>query len=214
MASIMGFSELLLRRAYSPETARDMLDTIHRQATRLTGLLNELLDLARIEARAGKDFKFTRRDLGSLVRESVATALGGVERVGHMRVAEGLPEVNIDAAKLQQALLNILSNAVKYSPTGSDVDIDVEYIDDHVVARVTDHGIGMKPEEVARVFERFYRADPSGNIPGTGLGMSLVKEIVERHGGRVEIDSRHGQGTRVSLYLPAAEELVPEALAA
>lgn len=72
--------------------------------------------------------------------------------------------------------------------------------------RVTDHGIGMSPEQLARIFERFYRADPSGSIPGTGLGMSLVKEIVELQGGRVDIASTPGRGTTVTLWLPLARD--------
>jgi signal transduction histidine kinase len=100
----------------------------------------------------------------------------------------------------------VLSNAFKYSPAGGEVRLQtVAGTLDGMPAvgvRVSDQGIGMTPAQVARVFERFYRADPSGNIPGTGLGMSLVKEIVELQGGRVEMHSTPGVGSAVTLWLP------------
>ncbi|MDY0107021.1 MAG: sensor histidine kinase [Giesbergeria sp.] len=117
--------------------------------------------------------------------------------------------VNADRAKMHQALLNILSNAYKYSPQGGDV--VVRYCTQggadqpsRVGVEVQDHGIGLTAEQVPRVCERFYRADTSGQIPGTGLGMSIVKEIIELHGGDVEVHSQPGTGTTIRLWLPAA----------
>mgnify|MGYP001150917035 CR=1 FL=1 len=207
MASIMGFSELLLRRSYDADTVRDFLETIHRQSKRLTDLLNELLDLARIEARAGKDFKFSVQPLHTVLQETVRTVVAGGDRTVRLDIEGHLPLVRIDSAKIQQALLNVLSNAFKYSPEGGDVDVSLRREvafngQTRLKISIRDHGIGMTPEQTERVFERFFRADPSGNIPGTGLGMALVKEIVELHGGSVDIDSTFGEGTTVSLYLP------------
>ncbi len=214
MASIMGFSELLMMREFPPERTRDMLSTIHRQARRLTNLINELLDLARIEARQGKDFKLEHRALTPVVQDAVA-ALHIEEDRSRMRVhlPEKSPELNIDSAKLQQAVINLLSNAYKYSPNGGAIDISVVEgaVSDRgeVGIEVRDHGIGMTPEQTERVFERFFRADPSGNIPGTGLGMSLVKEIMDAHGGRVAVSSTYGEGTCVTLWLPLEREGLP-----
>ena len=111
-----------------------------------------------------------------------------------------------------QALRNELSNAYKYSPAGGAVRISLFSADAaagsglpaQVGIRVADHGLGMTPEQLARVCDRFYRADSSGNIPGTGLGMSIVKEIIELHGGQLLIESTIGAGTTVTLWLPAA----------
>ncbi|MET0335733.1 MAG: sensor histidine kinase, partial [Rhizobacter sp.] len=108
--------------------------------------------------------------------------------------------------------MNVLSNAIKYSPDGGQIVVDtlagtVREMP-AVGVRVRDYGIGMSPAQKARVFERFYRADPSGSIPGTGLGMSLVKEIVELHGGRVEIETELGCGTAVTMWYPLAREAV------
>ena len=214
MASIMGFAELLMMREFSPERTRDMLSTMHRQARRLTDLINELLDLARIEARQGKDFKLERRAVVPVVQDAVAALhIDGDRSRMRLQLPEVSPELDIDPAKLQQAVINLLSNAYKYSPNGGAIDISVLTRDGGGKAEigivVRDHGIGMTPEQTERVFERFFRADPSGNIPGTGLGMSLVKEIMDAHGGRVEVSSIYGDGTTVTLWLPLHVEAKP-----
>ena len=128
---------------------------------------------------------------------------------------QGLP-VRGDRKKLMQAVRNIVSNAYKYSPQGGLVSVSVLHDmarggrQARVGVRVQDHGMGMTPEQSARVFERFYRADASGNIPGTGLGMSLVKEIIELHGGTVDLQSEWGVGTSVTLWVPVtSSDLVP-----
>jgi len=214
LASIMGFSELLMMREYDEKRRRDMLETMHRQSKRLTNLLNELLDLARIEARQGKDFKRERQPLGKLLSEVLAAFLMPDDpRVVEADLPPGLPEVDVDRAKLQQALLNVLSNAYKYSPQGGAVRLDTVEGRRHgrraVGIRVGDQGMGMTQEQLSHLFERFWRADTTGHIPGTGLGMALVKEILELHGGAVEVASEYGKGTTITLWLPVAagEEL-------
>jgi PAS domain S-box-containing protein len=206
MVSIRGFSELLLRRKYNEDKRREMTETILRQSERLTGLLNELLDLARIEARAGKDFRMKVQPLGRVVEDTIAALL--LEKDGR-QVKVMLPAdpvfVSIDADKYSQALTNVVSNAYKYSPDGGSIELDLVHdTAGNAGIRVSDHGIGMTPEQLARAFERFFRADTSGNIPGTGLGLSLVKEIMEIHGGRVEMTSEYGRGSQVTLWLPVA----------
>jgi len=222
MASIMGFSELLLTRKFDETRSADLLETINRQSKRLTGLLNELLDLARIEARAGKDFKIERIPLRKLIDETVAALMiPGDERPVQMQLPAQLPDINADWAKMTQALTNILSNAYKYSPQGGDICLDVleqppgeGRRHPMIGIRVSDHGLGMTPEHTAMAFERFFRADDSGNIPGTGLGLSLVKEIVELHGGRVGLESALGEGTKITLWLPVSPAPTQAAAAA
>jgi signal transduction histidine kinase len=122
--------------------------------------------------------------------------------------AGGMPPVRADAAKLRQALTNVLGNAVKYSPKGGAVEIrcvtETRQGKPFVGIVITDNGIGMTAAQLARVGERFYRADTSGNIPGTGLGVTIVKEIVELHGGSLDVESMSGAGTTMTLWLPAA----------
>ena len=211
MASIFGFSELLLRRKYDEVTQKDLLGTINRQAGIMINLINELLDLARIEARAGKDFKFTVQPIAPIVENAVAALLVNNDpRRVNVNISENLPKVNVDAEKIGQSLMNVLSNAYKYSPKGGNIDLSVLCEEHNEVTeigiRVSDQGIGLTPAQLSRLFERFFRADPSGNIPGTGLGMCIVKEIIELHGGRVDVQSEKDVGTTVTLWLPTVRE--------
>jgi signal transduction histidine kinase len=221
MASIYGFTELLMSQEFDAATRRDLLATIHKQTEWLVNIINELLDLVRIESRRGKDFKIEPVALAPLLDEAVATA--GIDPARWPLSIDDaigtLPAALADAAKLRQALTNVLSNAAKYSPAGGAIEIHgaTRAREGHVLVgiSVTDHGIGMTPEQVARVGERFYRVDTSGMTPGTGLGMAIVKEIVELLGGQVEIVSSPGVGTSVTLWLPSIrrEEAPPVAVA-
>jgi PAS domain S-box-containing protein len=218
LASIMGFSELLLMREYDDKRRRDMLETMHRQSRRLTNLLNELLDLARIEARQGKDFNLERLPLGQLLADVLKAFLVPDDpRVVETNLPAILPSVEVDKAKLQQAMLNVLSNAYKYSPQGGAIRLETLEGRHHgrpsVGIRITDQGMGMTPEQLNHLFERFWRADTTGHIPGTGLGMALVKEIIEHHGGVVDVASEYGQGTAITLWLPVTTDAAEENLA-
>ena len=208
MVSIYGFVELLLIRKYPQERQADMLQTIHRQSKLLLKMINELLDLARIESRRGLDINIGSHRLDLLIDESVK---GLMLTDGARQVDVGaVPDVRvlIDPEKMQRALANLLSNAFKYSSDGGSVRLQckTQKANDKLfaVVQVCDDGIGMQPGELARAFERFYRADTSGNIPGTGLGLSLVKEIVELHQGRAELESTPGNGTTATLWIPLA----------
>jgi PAS domain S-box-containing protein len=210
MASVYGFSELLLSQEFSVEDQHEYLGIIYKQSNLMMSILNELLDLARIESRRGKDFQLMDIEVHGLLREVIAAHKTDNGRTPpSLSTTLGSFWVRGDHGKLIQAISNVLSNAYKYSPDGGSVDAFVleEASDDaeFVGIRVSDHGIGMTPSQLARVCERFYRADASGQIPGTGLGMSIVKEIVELHGGRVDIVSQPGQGTSMTMWLPKAK---------
>lgn len=210
MASVFGFTELLLQHKFAPEKERSFLEIIHRQAGQLVNLVNELLDLARIEARAGKDFKLAEHSLPPIIHSAIAEHLpAGDLRQVDLQLSARLPKVVVDPDKLQLALNNVITNAYKYSLGQGSITLST-HLRHHREERqvgitVSDQGIGMAPEQVARIFERFYRADTSGKIPGTGLGMSLVKEIMDIFLGSIEIHSRLGAGTSVTLWLPAAK---------
>ncbi len=217
MSSIYGFTELLLMRELGDDRRRDLLETVHRQTNLMISIVNELLDLARIEARRGKDFELQTIELCELVQAAVHDFQ---PPQGRARPEVSLPlhfpaQVFMDRGKLLQAVGNVLSNAYKYSPDGGPVHLRLwrgeapgRPGEAAFALTIIDRGIGMTPAQLARVSERFYRADASGNIPGTGLGMSIVKEIIEIQGGQVELASQPGEGTRVTLWLPAA--LLPE----
>lgn len=206
MVSIFGFTELLLKREFSVDRRTDMLQTIHRQSGLLVKMINELLDLARIESRRGLDLKIGEHALEELVKLSVRGLMRGEDE--RQVIVGEIPAVPvlIDPEKMQLALNNLLSNAFKYSPQGGDVTLTGRLVDSkegsYAVLEVRDQGIGMSPDQLRRAFERFYRADTTGNIPGTGLGLCLVKEIAELHGGRIELESRLGAGTMARMWIP------------
>lgn len=209
LASIIGFTELLMSQDYDAETRRDLVETIHRQSSNLAGLVNELLDLARIEVRAGKDFNIHVQALLPIIDTTVRHLMvPGDPRKITLRLAGSLPSAAVDAGKLEQALLNVLANAYKYSPQGGAIELATLTRQRtgglHVGIAVTDHGIGMNVDATARAGERFYRADNAGGIPGAGLGLSLVKEILDIHRGELQIESRPGEGATVTLWLPVA----------
>ncbi len=216
MASIYGFTELLLTQEFTEAERLDFLFTIFKQAELMVVIINELLDLARIEAQRGKDFKIVMLNLTDLVHEAVICFKPPDKRLSPVEpeAAKAL-WINADSNKLTQAFNNVLSNAYKYSPEGGSVEISYVSTAEGIQPpsgtsqaltgiRVTDQGIGMTPEQLSRVCERFYRANTTGKTPGTGLGMSIVKEIIELHGGELEISSRIGAGTSVTIWLPEA----------
>lgn len=211
LTSIQGFAELLLRRDIDADRRRQVLETIHGQTVRLAGIVNELLDVARFDARATRDAALVPQPLTPVVEQAVAQLL---VRNDPRRPLIDLPPlalspyVRIDRDRITQALTNLLSNAYKYSPQGGDITVTLRHRqlgeEAWVGIAVRDHGIGMSDSERKRMFERFYRAQPAGPIPGTGLGMSMVKKIMDVHGGDTEVVSAPGQGTEVTLWLPLA----------
>jgi signal transduction histidine kinase/HAMP domain-containing protein len=211
MASILGYAELLLAMDFTEAERHEFLSVIHRQAELLVSIINELLDLARIEARQGKDFVHEQLDLHELLNEVIAGWKVPDGRNAPAIIGNSGIWLQADRKKLMQALGNLVSNAYKYSPMGGEVNIELALypaendVPGRIFITVSDHGIGMTPEQQARVCERFYRADSSGKIPGSGLGMSIVKEIIELHGGGIEIASEIGKGTQVKLWLPIAK---------
>lgn len=211
LTSILGFSDLMLQHELPAEEQRELLQTIRDQSALLVNIINEMLDLSRIESRRGQDFK----PRACPVPEACRLAAASVHPPGDPRQVvqqheDGLLQVWSDPEKLHQVLVNLLSNAYKFSPEGGSIELRSRRAQrgDTPVAliEVQDQGIGMGPAELAHVFERFFRADKSGHIPGTGLGLSLVKQIVELSGGQIHLHSQPGQGTRVEITLPLAAD--------
>ncbi|MBE0597922.1 MAG: PocR ligand-binding domain-containing protein [Desulfuromonadales bacterium] len=213
LATIMGFTELLLRPnqdAFSPEEHREFLRTIYEKSEVLAAIIQDLLDLSRIRAGHLITLQKSPEDLVPLV----AKAVGAYREVSRKHLFTlDLPDapVNLllDAGKIGQVLENLLSNAVKFSPSGGTITISGHRTDGAFQLTIADEGIGMDPKQLARIFEKFYRADASTTAAsGLGLGMSIVKHIVEAHGGRIWVESEPGRGTRTHFTLPLEE--VPE----
>lgn len=207
MASIYGFIELMLTREMKPEKQKDLLGKVYRQCEVMISIINELLDLARIESQRGADFECRPIDLATVVEAVVSDFKPPSDRDAPLvSRPPGEILVRADQQKMCQAFLNVLSNAYKYSPQGGLVSVsfpvEVDAAGGHWSGiRVVDQGIGMTPEQLAHMGERFFRADKSGNIPGTGLGVSIVKELMELMGGRLDVSSELGKGTTMTLWL-------------
>jgi signal transduction histidine kinase len=209
LTSILGFTDTLLRRMPDEQDRQRYLEIIDEQARRLASLVNDFLDLQRIEE-GGLEFRQELIDMVGLLREQ--EALFAVHSPLHtltFRLPPGhtLP-VRGDPGRLAQVISNLLSNAIKYSPKGGEVELSGEGGGDTVRVRVRDHGIGIPAEQQARIFTKFFRGDAAERgIPGTGLGLTLAREIIEGHGGRIGFDSTTDRGSTFWIELPKATRI-------
>jgi len=207
LTSISGYAETMLNDRPDPETARRFVETILHNARRMQRLVDGLLDLSRIES-GGWQPAPEPVDVAQAAREAWAelgdrAAARGVELALEVDAA---PELHADPEAVRQVLGNLLENALRYSPPGGRITCRTRPADGGVTLAVADTGPGIAGEHLPRIFERFYRADPSRSREegGTGLGLAIVKHLVEAHGGRVWAESERGRGTVVSCWFPPA----------
>jgi two-component system phosphate regulon sensor histidine kinase PhoR len=207
ITAVRGFSETLLDGAMDdPGITKQFLQIIHDESERLTRLINELLELSKIES-GHTQFRHGRVDLVKLVERTVGRYQHQAEQSG-LTIATELPEraveLEADGDRVAQVLINLLGNAMAYTPAGGSVTVGVEDTGREVVLRVQDTGIGIPEEDLPRLFERFYRVDKARarRSGGTGLGLAIVKHIVEGHHGRVDVQSEVGAGSCFCVYLP------------
>jgi two-component system, OmpR family, phosphate regulon sensor histidine kinase PhoR len=195
-----------------PDRMRDRIAKIEVETGHIVQMVNELLDLSRIES-GGAVVHLDDVDLGALAAASTERLRLFAERQGVLLAVETggeLPPVRGDEARLGQVLVNLLHNAVKFSPTGGDVTVRVAVAGREVIASVEDRGVGIPKALLGRVFERFYKADRARvRGGGTGLGLSIARHVVEQHGGRIWVESEEGRGSTFSFALPIAEEPRP-----
>ena len=204
MAAVIGSARTLQARwrELRPEQREAFLAVIADETSRLSALVGDVLDTSRIEAGTFA-YRFGDVDLAAVVRESVAAAEIGQDEVTLTAVLPpGLPSVRGDAERLRQLVDNLISNAVKYSESGGEVQVGAQADDGHVVVRVCDSGPGIRPEHQAQIFEKFGRAGGSAK-PGTGLGLFLARSFAEAHGGSLDVESSPGEGAVFTLRLPA-----------
>jgi signal transduction histidine kinase len=211
LTSIRMLAETLsLGRSRKPEAQRLYLETIVNESERLTRLLNNVLDFSKIET-GRMAYRPAPASLPDVVRAAARAVQYPLNQEGftlNVSIENGLPEVRVDRDAIEQAILNLLSNAMKYSGDARTIDLSLLCRDGHAVIRVTDHGIGIDPRDQTRVFEKFYRVDSPENerVTGTGLGLALVAHIVKAHGGRIEVESTPGRGSTFSIYLRLESE--------
>lgn len=204
LTSIRGFCELLMRKL--DKEHQSSLEVIHRQSIAMAEIVTDLLDLARVEAEIGHDYLLQIRELGPILNRAVGDFAPEIDRQVIARIDDHLPKVRVDEKKVVQVVNNLLSNADKYSPQGSPIEIEsvVEHLDGRrwVGLRVRDFGIGMSADEQSKLFKRFFRANPAGPVRGTGLGMALVREIVDQHRGRIDVVSAPNRGSTFTVIFP------------
>jgi two-component system phosphate regulon sensor histidine kinase PhoR len=188
-----------------PARMRERIGKIQEETGHIVQMVNELLDLSRIES-GGAVVHLDDVDLGALAATSTERLRLFAERQGvelAVDVAEDLPRVRGDDARLGQVFLNLVHNAVKFSPNGGQVTISVADAGDELVASVRDQGVGIPRTAIARIFERFYKVDRARvRGGGTGLGLSIARHVVEQHGGRIWVESEEGSGSTFSFALP------------
>ncbi len=205
LTSIQGFSEiLLLRDNLSTKDRKKYLGYINKQAVGLANIISDLLDISRIES--GKGFTLSKQPCdGKKAIESIVPQFQAMTQrhVIQTDLLETPVSLMVDLEKMEQVLKNLLSNSIKYSPEGGDILVQTHMNHEYFTIRILDHGMGMTPEQVEKIFDKFYRADASNTaVEGTGLGMSIVKYIVEAHQGRIDVQSEINKGTSVEIHLP------------
>src|SRR5215467_337760 len=209
LTSIQGYAELLLEDERMDDEVRESLTIVKKNADRLLVMINDLLDLSRIEA-GRVDLHCTSLDLTCLISE-VARSLRPLIEAKRQRLrldlGDALPAVWADADRVTQILTNLISNAHKYTPVEGSITVAARRDDGFVRVDVSDSGIGLSPEDQAQLFTKFFRADDrSGQAGrGTGLGLVITRLLVELHGGRITLSSAPGKGSTFSFTLPAPE---------
>jgi PAS domain S-box-containing protein len=206
LTAMLGFTEFMLDNEVEIDKQREIIETIHKETERLNELIGNFLDMQRLKDNA---ISITKENLSVIDLINQGARLYSINK-GMCRIAvecpPDLPHVTGDSEKLHQVMINLLSNACKYSPPGSLITIGAKFDSGEVIVFVQDEGIGIPLEMREKVFEKFYRIDNSDRrmVGGTGLGLALVKDIVTAHGGRVWIESNSPSGSRVLFSIPVA----------
>jgi len=208
MTSIKGYTDLVYAGAAGPinQDQRRFLEIIKSNTDRLTALISDLLDISRVETGRVR-FEARPLQIGEVVAD-VVNVLAGQARFNSQtltyEVAGGLPDIMGDRDRLNQVLTNLVGNAIRYTPVGGEIEVRTYPVEGAVRVDVRDTGIGIDPEDMAHIFERFYRSDHPlvQEKRGTGLGLSIVKMFVEMHGGRIWVNSDPGKGSTFTFILP------------
>jgi len=207
LTALQGFSEILAVRRLPPEEVTRLAEVMRREARRLGRIVSDLLDLSRIERGLEPALCRVPLKLAPAIEATVDVFRQGTAT--HLITTEcepSLPVIDADPDALERVLTNLISNAIKYSPTGSAVHVGARALDGGVAIEVADAGRGIPVEALSRVFEPYYRVpDAAGAARGTGIGLAVVKALVEAHGGTVRVESAPALGTRVTVVLPSYE---------
>src|SRR5436853_2651036 len=211
LSLIRLYAETLeMGRLSSREKYQEYYAIIRKESERLTALINNILDFSRIEA-GKKEYDFRETDIGELAHNTLESYRYQIEQHGFTfqeEIPDDLPRIRIDREAIARSLLNLVNNALKYSPNEKYVGVKLYRDDGSVKLEVIDHGIGIPPGEQQKIFEKFYRVGNPlvHNTKGSGLGLSLVRHIVRAHGGEVSVESAPGRGSKFIIALPLSAE--------
>jgi signal transduction histidine kinase len=217
LALIRLYAETLeMGRLTNPEKPQEYYRIIREESERLTALINNILDFSRIEA-GRKEYEFRETNLAELVRNTLDSYRYQIEQHGfafQAQIAEDVPPMQVDREAIARSLLNLVNNAVKYSASEKFLGVKLYRDNGAVKIEVIDHGIGIPHSEQSKIFEKFYRAgDPLvHNTKGSGLGLSLVRHIVQAHGGEVSVESAPGKGSKFTIALPVNAVRAPQVI--
>lgn len=208
IATIMGYTELLSDQemigSFSEKEKGEFLATIYERSERLSKIIDDILDVSRIESGQRLPLQKTPLSIKELLEKVIHRLSLKSRRQVILEIKPEVPdELLFDENRIEQVIENLLSNAIKYSSKQSPISVVAEADDRHCSITVTDQGIGMSDEQKSHIFDKFYRADSSNTaVQGLGLGMSIVKQIIDDHGGTITIDSTLGEGTSACFTLP------------
>jgi len=205
LASLNAAAYLLLRPEVSQEQRNSIIKTIRAETNRLNEMASAFLDLARLESGRAR-FLVDKIHTDKLIADCAAVMISKIKEKNQtliVNVAEGIPVFSGDQDKLKQVIINLLSNAAKYTPEGGTIELSAETKNGEAVITVKDNGPGIHDDYLPRIFERFFRVPGSErNASGTGLGLSICKRIVEAHNGRIEVETTVGAGSAFTVFIP------------
>jgi len=217
--AVIGFSDMMATEIFGPlgdKRYRAYVEDIRSSGAHLLELINDILDLSRLDA--GQKLDEEEMELSALIHETVRMMKANADAAEltlEERIAGGLPRVRADRRRLRQVLINVLSNAMKFTPAKGHITLSAFRQDAQVAICVRDTGIGIAKEDMHRAFEHFGQIDSalSRKYEGAGLGLPIAKKLIEAHGGRIELASEPRAGTAVTISLPA-ERLIERPLCA
>jgi PAS domain S-box-containing protein len=212
LTAILGYVDLLDRVGPVNEQQREFIKRVQSSVQNITSLVNDLLELGRIEA--GFDTQKEVVSLDGIIRYTLETLNGQISDKQlnlHLNLPMDIPQMRVNPIRMRQMLDNLIGNAIKYTPNGGEITIDVKAQNDQVILRISDTGPGIPPADQPHIFEKFYRASnvPKG-VGGSGLGLSIVRSIVDNHQGRIWVESLLGQGSSFTVVLPLYKQAVAQ----
>ncbi len=205
LTSILGFSEILLKRKLDEERRNRFLKIINEESVGLANIINDLLDLSRIESGEGFKIKKAPIELREIIRENVNLFKSQTDKHNfEVNIPSHLASMEADKDRIGEVMASLLSNAIKFSPQGGKIRVSVEQTEEEAKVSIADEGMGIPEKDLPHIFEKFYRVDNAfiRVIAGTGLGLAIAKYIIESQGGKLSVESKLGKGSTFSFTLP------------